>query len=373
MKIIFKFFLFILFAATLPQAHSEKMSVETHSIVIDKLEIALKTTPRGQGLAIKQRLADLYSERARLKSIEDYKNNCTTCTLANADRKIALSYYEQIFRSQRLNGKLIVQMAQLYSLLGKPHKSVRLYKTVTAKPKLFSKDLLRTANIRLATIEYRKGKYKTALRFLKNALKYPLNYRAGFIKYHIAWSYLNLGENAKAKKALVNLLKNPRFLVTDKSGQIDKAFHKQAALDLAKFYARSPINRNDIQLLFELSPADVRIENLKNLASEVERLGGTSSAIKVWQAYQKLNSNKKSQLESLIHIAQLQLTLGREKSALMSIYKLSHLWNKENCGANCNELRIRYRVLVTGWHKSKKLRPSVRLLNAYGSFNSNFP
>src|SRR6476646_2030307 len=89
--------------ATLPFASAaekvqEKMDLETHTLVVEKLRSVLKNDLKDVARApIQLRLADVLSERARLKAQKEVESNCDDCQKSKEDRQEALSLYESAF------------------------------------------------------------------------------------------------------------------------------------------------------------------------------------------------------------------------------------------------------------------------------------
>ncbi|MCB0349026.1 MAG: hypothetical protein KDD37_09320, partial [Bdellovibrionales bacterium] len=127
-------------------AFAEKMDIETHSVLIDKLQQVVGLSEEGvskQNLI--QRLADLYSERARLYAMENEgKGDVTYKKEITKDRQSALSLYEKSIKTASLTDKpkILFQMAQIHHLLGNPKKAKKLYEDIIKNQKKYDKELV---------------------------------------------------------------------------------------------------------------------------------------------------------------------------------------------------------------------------------------
>src|SRR5665213_81300 len=112
-------------------ASAVKMDETTHDMVIQRLELGLdgmdKNEPDRNGIVL--RLAELYSDRARLKAMNEMDANCKDCKGAFEDRKKAIGLYQEALNKTDKNeqGKLVLQIAHLYSLNDETKKSADLY------------------------------------------------------------------------------------------------------------------------------------------------------------------------------------------------------------------------------------------------------
>ncbi|MCK6599812.1 MAG: hypothetical protein L6Q37_15715, partial [Bdellovibrionaceae bacterium] len=107
----FKMILILLVISSLTiTVTAEKLSLTTHNQLIGKLEAISKSSNTSDGMVsskkIELRLADLYSERARLLSIENEgKGEILFKSAIQSDREKALQIYEKqlssLFTSER--------------------------------------------------------------------------------------------------------------------------------------------------------------------------------------------------------------------------------------------------------------------------------
>jgi tetratricopeptide (TPR) repeat protein len=354
---------------------AEKMDEPTDSLVIDKLERALdlmdKNAPEKQGVLL--RLGDLYSERARLKALDEGKKGCDNCDNAKEDRVKALSYYKQAFPKTRgeEQGKILVQMAQLNNLNGDGNKAQDLYKDVIKKGyKSFTSAVVGSANANTGDIYFRKGNFKNAKKYYEAALKEDTP-SAGYIQYRLAWCELNLGNFEKATQSLVKILSTPHLAD-------DPTFRDDVSHDLAAFLAHGTVGSKEIAMLKNLSPESSRRSNLFLLGTETDRLGNKEASLLVWSAYNAEGETKGvEKLEIQIRIAQSEYDLGRHQQALENYDKAIALSTQTKCEEKdqdkCVELKTRMRNFVTNWNKALKVKPTVELLRAYQIYLKGFP
>jgi len=356
-------------------AFAEKMDESTDSLVIDKLERALDLMEPGakekQGVLL--RLGDLYSERARLKALDEGQKGCDNCNKSKEDRAQALSYYKQAFPKTKgeEQGRLLVQMAHLNNMNGHNEKAQDIYKDVIKKGhKSYTSEVVGSANTNTGDLYFRKGDFKTAKKYYEAALKEQINNR-GYVEYRLAWCELNLNSFEKATQRLVKIL-------STKGLSDDETFREDVSHDLAAFLAHSDITPKDIAMLKNLSPEKTRRSNLFLLGTEADRLGNKSGSLLVWAAY---NSEGETQglekLEIQIRIAQSEYDMGRHEKALSNYDKAIGLWQQQKCEEKdqdqCNELKTRMRNFVTNWNKALKVKPTVELLHAYQIYLKGFP
>jgi hypothetical protein len=374
-------------AATLalasPSASAVKMDETTHDEIISRLEMGLsgmsKSEPDRPGIVL--RLADLYSDRARLKAMNELDQNCAKCTGARNDRVKAIAYYNEALPriSKDKQGPVVLQIAHLSDLNGQGKKSIALYTGILrAKRSTYSSEVRAIAETNVGEIYFRKGDFKTALKHFEAARRENLKTRA-LVEYRVAWCQLNLGRTQKAIGTLVRLLKNPGVLATQTTDgkNVDPSFVKDVSNDLARFLARGNVKTDSIRLLRSLSPDDARKGNLYTLASECDRLGKKSSALIVWAAYVDeggVEANEK--LEVQIRVARIFYDMNKLNLAAGAFEKAMDLWKKNGCRNNdslCTELKSRVRGMVTAWNKAQKHNPTPDLFRAYLAYTNTFP
>ncbi|MAV92021.1 MAG: hypothetical protein CL676_11430 [Bdellovibrionaceae bacterium] len=354
---------------SLPQpAQALKMDHKTHDELIGRLESTLETMSKSakERPAVIHRLAGLYSDRARLKSMEEVERNCNNCLQAKEDRQKAISYFKNSLNSQPKDkqGEVLVQIAHLEGLNDRSRTSLKIYQTLIKEGrKVHSSRVLALAHLNIAEDHFRKANFKSALRSYKQAERYDLPDKA-LPTYRSAWCYLNLGNEKKAIQILVGLLKNPELVK-------DGTFHEDVSSDLASLYPRVFLGHKQIQEMLSLSPENKRKDNLKIMAEEAERLGKSGSAILVWEAYAKEPGfTPVEQIDTQIRIAQLQFNRGKTSSAQKDFKQALSLWKQLGCKDEqaCTEIQSRYKKFVTSWNQLKKSNPDKNLLQAYKDY-----
>lgn len=359
-----------------------KMDETTHDMVIQRLELGVdtmeKTDPERTGILL--RLADLYADRARLKAMNEMDQNCSTCKGALADRNKAISLYNEVLPklAKDKQGPVVLQLAHLNGLNDKGKKSIDLYQGILqSKKSKYSSEVRAIANANVGEIYFRKGDFKTALKYFEAARREKLKTRA-LVEYRVAWCQLNLGQNQKAISTLLHLLKNPELLATQTTDgkNVDPTFVQDVSHDLSQFLAHSHVSGREIELLRSLSPAQSRKTNLYTLANECDRLGKKEEALVVWAAYvdeRDVQANEK--LEVQIRVAKIFYDLNKQEKAAGAFEKAMSLWKQKGCTGNdelCTELKSRSRQLVTAWNKSQKDKPTSNLFRVYIAYTNTF-
>lgn len=378
---------------------TEKMDVGTHGFLIEKLETVLAATPKGDSTRVpaRLRLADLYSERARLIFMQEIEQGCqgdakktteqtVTCGQSAGDRKKAIEHYEAALKesSGKMQSRILFQLAYLYEANGRDSQAASLYKRILqiGSP-TFSKIVLGQSEAGLGEVAFRAKRFSAARKHYENALKNSETPRRGWIHYRIAWCELNLNQAEKGKARLLTVLKTPELLRIESTDGIkaDESFQEDIAHDLTIFYGRTGFSQADIENLWSLSPVDARKEILIELANEAERLGQKRASIAVWATLaQKANEDKGGlknleRLEAQIRVAYLQYALGEKQAAAAGVETAVAIWKKSGCApeAECELLKKRLRKLVIDWNKNETTEPSLTLLAAYTSYVSQFP
>lgn len=367
---------------TMPSAFAVRMDEATHDQVIKRLEMGIdamdKSEPERNGVL--RRLADLYADRARLKAINEMDAGNGTGKASKEDRARAIALYNEALpgAGKENQGRIVIQLAHLYTLNDQSSKATQLYTQVLNGSKsLYSSDVKAIANSSMGDIYFRKGDFNTALKYFERARKENLKNRA-IVEYRMAWCQLNLGQTQKATQTLINLLKNPELLATQsEDGQsVDVTFVQDISNDLAKFIARSDVRANDIQLLKDLSPDNVRKTNLYTLGTETDRLGKKAASLLAWAAYVDEGDVKPDEkLEVQTRVAQILYDLNKLDLAADAYEKATGLWTQHNCKQTdlCEELKSRLRKIATAWNKAQKKKPTAGLFRVYSAYTNTFP
>lgn len=361
-------------------AVAEKMDMDTHTLLIEKLESALKSLPAQakERASITQRLADLYSDRARLKFIQKQEQNCQDCSDGSDDRGRAAELYQKVIPKVNgdESGSLLLQLAHLQSSQGKIREAKStLEKAIRSKKS--NAETLSRAHSGMGELLFNEKRFVEAEKHFSAALKAKSNVaNAGLVTYHLAWCQLNQGQFQKANRTVLGLLHNQELFTVEKDGRVefDQSFHDDVARDLVNFMAREEVGQKEIQKLLDLTPEHLRKENLHAFANELERLGKKASAALAWEAYYAENDESKTDsLESRIRVAQLQWDMGKKAAALNEFRGAVEYWRSKGCaGEICPDLQKRLKNFVITWNKVEKEKPSIEVLEAYKSYLSQF-
>lgn len=357
----------------------EKMDSETTSLVIEKLENALKKSGASDDEAgsLQLRLGDLYAERARLRFMEDTEKGITDSKSAREDRQKALTFYEKAlpFAPADVRGGLLLQMAHLNVSLNRLKQAEQYYTTLINEgsrshgSKVYGQGLSSYADYL-----YRQQKFSQAKEYYIRALANSGTPQKGFVKYNYAWCLLNLGHDLLAQKQLIEVLKSQKLLDLDQNGEPDSSFHQDVVKDLASFLGKSKIDKEGYALISKLSPANKRLDNLIFLAEESERLGMKSSAVIVWNLLFKENELSGNQkLQGQISLIQIWMDLEKKNMAAMQSEVVSKSFQKGLCTQEaCEGLRVKFRNAVISWSKIDKKNPNEDLLKAYVAYSNAF-
>ncbi len=349
------------------------MDIDTHDLVIEKLENVLKSFKGStdEKWPISSRLADLLADRARLKFMSEQEQSCDDCLGSKVDREKALSIYQEIFPQANLAAqeKILLQMAHLHQAAGQTDQTRKLYLSIDQNSR-YSPSLRGQALTGLGEISFRQGDFRKAKGYFEQAERIKETPQMYFVKYRKAWSQLNIGEQKEATASLITLLQN-------KSPEAPASFYEDASRDLATFMARQFIGSNDIEQLLKLSSAESRKANLYYLATEADRLGQKNASVLAFQIYAKdFKLDELEQMEVMIRTTQLQFDLGKYKDAVESFEQATKEWNKVNCRKNkdqCKDLSARFKNFVINWNKVFKTKPSSELSQAYQIYIKAFP
>ena len=383
------------------QAEAERMDLETHRFLIDKLETVIKETPRGDVTRVPAllRLADLFSERARLLTMQEIEAGCfdpsqsspekkAQCLVSKEDRRKAISFYEMALSesSGASQSRILFHLAHLYEMNGDNKKAASLYRRILSLgPKYFTKAVLGQSQAGLGEIAFREKRFSEAKTQFELSLQNSATPRKGWIQYRIAWCELNLGRAEAGKQRLLRILKTPSLLALESSTSSDgitpdASFQEDIARDLTIFYARTGFTRQDIEALWSLSPETARKDIMVGLAEESERLGQRRSAIDVWSVVAARSvdvggDSRREKIEAYIRVANLRFGLGDKQKAVADYRTAIEQWKKGKCEplAECELLQKRFRKLVLDWNKNEETKLTSNLLEIYKSYVGTFP
>ncbi|MDX9731346.1 MAG: hypothetical protein RBT63_06205 [Bdellovibrionales bacterium] len=375
-------------------ARPEKMDVETHRFLIEKLQAVLAKTPKGDATRVPAllRLADLFSERARLLAMQEIERGCFQdtkadgCGVSQEDRKNAIRHYEMALEesSGANQSRILFQLAHLYEVDGNNAKAASLYRRILSMgSRHFSQTILGQSQAGLGEIAFKEKRFRDAKQAFELALKNGETPRKGWVHYRIAWSDLNLNQAEAGKKRLIMILKTPALLSLESTSgsNVDQSFREDIARDLTIFYARTGFNQGDINTLWTLSPDIARKSILMELAEEAERLGQKRSAIAVWSTLASRGQGDKNglstreRIEAHARVATLRFGLGEKAVAVQDFKGAIDLWQKQGCSpeAECSILERRLRKLVLDWNKNEETKLSRELLEMYRLYAGRFP
>lgn len=359
---------------------AEKMDIKTHDSLINKLESVVsnsKTDTMIQQSQLYYRLADLYSERSRLLSMENEgRGEQLNKTKINADRQKAITIYKKILVSLKDEQKshALLQAAHLHNLIGEPEQSIKIYKSIVSNPKSVDEVTLAQAMVQLGDMWFYRGDYAASEKILKESLNIKENPRKSYVHYRLAWCSYNSGRTAQGKDQLIDLLNNKNLFIT-KSGQVDNPFKEEVSRDLATFIsANENVSQDDIEALVTLSPEHVRQKNLIFLATELERTGKKKHAILVWKRIGKQKLSFEDELEGQIRITKIQYDLGLKPQLLVEINNSIKLLKSSACPANaeCAVGQQNLRRVLTEWGTAEQRAPTAELVLAYQKYTDAF-
>lgn len=367
----------------LPSAYAEKMSAQTQDLVIEKMERVLSTMEKTDASWIpsQQRLADLLSERARWRFMQEVEANCHECKGSKADRLKAVKIYETLLQNVKLNdhGPILFQLAHLHTMASQPEQAIQLFERIIkeAKAKKISAEIVARSHSGLGDLLFQKGKFQEALNHYTLALKYPGLQGRGLVIYNMAWSEFNMDRLNAGISRLEKLLQSPELIVRESAegSKYDPVFHFDIVRDLATFYARRPITNKELTNYEAFSPQEKRTDLLLHFASEADRLGQKKAAAIIYNRYLEDKSlTDEERLEAFVKLAMVNYDLGDTNKSTEDFAKAAQEFQK-NCKVpeKCKDLEKTMKRYVTELHRSKKVKPDVSLLNSYIIYNKTFP
>lgn len=324
------------------------------------------------------RLADALSARSQIKNAEQTSKGgasksgafkgCTRCQAGHADMKRALSIYKSIQNRVPTNmkGHVVFQIGYLNSLLGDQRAATNAYRRIIRNPKI--KDLKPKSYIALGELFYKRNRFRESKNYFLEALK--LNFpNKGFIIYRIAWCDYHIGRIGLAVNHLFRLLKSPDVFLLKEGDRkkIDSSFHQEVSKDLATFLAKKDPQNKEIELLYQLSPEDQRMDNIIYLAKELFRLGNKRKAILVWDKVRLRQPHAIDQLEAYVWLFQLFIEMDQPKDVIRTIKAISKIWNSANCPQNerCQQFKNRVRQNMMSWQKENRSNFQSSILKTY--------
>lgn len=322
--------------------------------------------------AVSLRLADLLSKKSVYLYKRDLNSGCTDCTMGVEERKKALSLYNQALKETKdpeKISKITLQIGRIYEMTQKNRQAIKFYNKALKLTK--KEDYLIEAHLSLGDMHSKEGQIKRSLYHYekvyrkKNAAKRPV------AAYKRAWALFNLGKVSEGVKGLTEILKTPDLLkrpefLTKKEVE---DYQIEVARDLATFLSKSDVKDKDIVFLYNLTPKKQALANLSYLGSELERVGLSKQAMKVWKFTLDKQTKHFDQLESLIQLTHLNRKNGDFKSSSKYYAKALSLWKKYPCkGQSCSEIKTRLRKHILDWNHEEKDDVSEDLLNGYVAY-----
>ncbi len=371
------------FLGNLSAAKAEKMSLQTQDMVIQKLDRVLSAMDKNDGswLPSQQRLADLLSERARLRFMQEVESNCDSCKGSKSDRLKAVSIYENLLKEVKVNdhGPILFQLAHLHDMAGQPDKAIALFERIIkeAKAKNISKEILSRSHSGLGDLLFQKGQFKEAFAHYEIALKSKTLVDRGLVIYNMAWSQFNLDKLNAGIATLEGLLRQPELITREgaEGTRHDPVFHADILKDLATFYARRPITNKEIANYEAFAPKESRKQLLLHFASESDRLGQKKASADIYNRYlEDPTLTQEERLEAFVKLAQVNYDGGDTAKSTQDFAKAALEFQK-NCkdASKCQEHEKTMKRYVTELHRAKKLNPDSDLLNSYLIYSKTFP
>lgn len=351
----------------LPLAYAERMDLETHNILIEKLESALNGQSYNQQQSISLRLADIYADRGRLKFINEGDQNCNNCLKSESDREKALKIYLVIFDSLGLKDQIRVldQISHISQLVQSDKKADRLFDRIIQRK--YHRHLKARAWLARANKNYFSGQFKIALTQYQKSLKLDPKLSSLSLDYQISWCYFNTNKAKKAEALLEKSLQQ---------SQIKETLRDQMSRDLALFYSRRVTRTSDLKRLKSLSSQDGALGNLLFLSEEQTRYNHFDSALLALTFVERENALTPLQLAK-IQLSKTKIYYAKNKKTTSLKYFAESIQNykKVSCKKEndfCEEMQKSYRFFLVTWNNEEIRSPSSSLVKAYEIYLSEF-
>ena len=365
-------------------ARADKMNSETQDLVIKKMErvLSLMDSNDTSWISSNQRLADLLSERARTRFMQEIEANCQGCKGSKEDRVKAVKIYESLLKTVDLkeDGLILFQLAHLYQMAGDNEKAQKLFEDVlkNSKKKSVSKAIVTRARASLGDLLFQKGKFKEAHALYVQALADKDLENRPLVIYNKAWCEFNMDQLNKAIATLFDLLSHPDQITRDnEDGKFyDAAFHTDLLKDLATFYSKRTVTENEINAFEKLIPQGQRKQMLLHFATEVDRIGQKKAAQIILDKYlQDPTLTKDERLQAFVLKAQVNYDNGKSAQSTQDFAKAAAAYQDHGCSKaeDCVKLQQTMKHYVTELHRSKKTKPDADLLSSYSIYAKTFP
>jgi hypothetical protein len=365
MKTLKNILIFLLMTFFAWSAHSQvhSMAPDVRIALIEKFTSVYKNLdPQDTTRAVVSlRLADLWSEKARLESTENPANGIKS-------RDFSILYYKEALKYENLKevsasiGRIYIQLGHMYELNSFSDLAQESYKKVLSLES--QKALHAEAFLALGEMEYRFKNYKDAKAWLEKVVADSKAQNRGMAAHRIAWCDYYLEQIDTAKAALISLL-NDKNLITNEQ------FQAEVARDLSTFAIKKGLKEDDINLIFSLSPASEKIAILTSVAADTERLGQLAISEKVWKFTLDQQKDPVAQLEIWVHLMQVNYGQNKKAEALSSMSEALKLWSKVSNPAQVEfkaEMKSRIKSTLIEWNKLEKTQASPLLLSAYKQY-----
>jgi TolA-binding protein len=364
-------------------AHAEKMSTQTQDSVIERMTRVISTLEKTDPswVASQQRLADLLSERARTRFMQEVEANCEGCKGSKKDRLQAINIYEDLLKNVKLNDNstILFQLAHLYDMAGQQDKAIELFQRIIkdSQTKKIAADIVARSHAGLGDLLFGKGKFKEAYGHYAAALTYPEISGRGMILYNMAWCEFNMDRLNAGIATLENLLKKPELITRESTDgpKYDGVFHMDILKDLATFYSRRKVTNREIIAYEGFAPQEKRKELLLHFAGEADRLGQKQAARNIYNRYMEdPNLTPEERLSAFIKLAQVNYDAGMTAQSTQDFARAAEAF-KKTCPdtSKCPDLEKTMKHYVTELHRSKKSRLDLDLMNSYVVYTRTFP
>lgn len=353
-------------------ADATSVQSSTENALIEKFtHVYLRLAPTDTAkTGVTLRLADLHAERARKMSNLDLM-------AGEKDRNLALKYYREAVQGTPAENqaRIWIQMGHLNELSSDSVAALKTYEQVLKLPS--TPEQKSDAHLSMAEVYFKQRQFPKAQTHYAEVINNPKATSQGFAAYRMAWVDFNQGRIDSGIQGLVQILKTPalsRRSATAAAG-VDVQFQEEVSRDLATFMAKRKVKAEDLEIIFELSPTVAKVPNLMYLAGEAERLGQSQEALRLWQFVNSKQSEPRERLESLIHVASLQVQAGGGDEALVSYEGALQLWSTMGGCADeaCKELKTRVKNTLVDWNRVEKKNPSPQIVKAYQAYTQTFP
>lgn len=373
-------FIFISLSVLALSSFAEKMDLDTHTAVIEKLTVVTSNLDESDASKTPStlRLADLLAERARLKNLKEVEQNCDNCLKSKEDRLLAVSHYNYVISrlTDDIRGTAMLQKAHLHLILGQMKETEKVYQQVTKEgEKKHSQNVIGQAHAAYGDLYFQKAEFKKAKEQYEKALSIKQTPNKGLVHYRLAWCLFNLDQVKNSIAKMEMILTTPELTQVHNGDEIaqDESFKIDVAKDLASFYARTKITKQTVAKLTHLSPNHEKINNLYFLATEADRLGKKKESALVWLIYLDQSGKDKNALEAQIRLMRLRRDTGDVTASLAIFDNVKKLMEDPGCDKNCDLYQSQIKSWITDWSREEKKNQTPELTQAYVQYTQIFP